>query len=160
MDARFDSRVAQRLMQMRILWAALLMSQLLFAALMVFLSSKTKLTPPFPPEIWFAFMAGVASVQAVLSFIVPKRTFRIRVTTPRPRPGDPNEANVVLNAMLPAQTSFVMAWALGESVALDGFAFGYMGGPVLWAAPFFAVAMLMHLSRFPTVDYVLSLMRE
>ena len=114
--------------------------------------------------------AGVSVANAVLSFVLPARTYEralaaIRVEVePEPEAGFEggfrqgasssnrfaNPAKALRSALGAFQTAFILSLALSESVALFGFALSRLGAPLTTAAPFFVVAWVLMGVRYPT----------
>lgn len=156
-----------RLLTPRILWAALLFSQVIYFAM---LAAGLFPRPPVPPEPAMLYgLAGAALVVAVLSWVLPAWLWRSAaartnvatkpIETPArsaayraevgPRGFADREAALTL-AMQRGFTPFILGCALNESVALFGFVLGFLGFPLLTILPFFVISWLMMLPRFPT----------
>jgi hypothetical protein len=158
-----------RLFTPRVLWAALLFSQVLY---FVMLAAPGLLevpsTPPAPVMLYG--LAGAAVVVAVVSFALPAvlqrgAAARSRLDTKPlegaavasaayraevgPRGFADREAALQLGIQL-GLTPFILGCALNESVALFGFVLGFLGEPLLVVLPFFVASWLMMLPRFPT----------
>ncbi|MGB5413418.1 MAG: hypothetical protein WBN01_02140, partial [Polyangiales bacterium] len=49
-------------------------------------------------------------------------------------------------------TMLIVALALAESVAIFGLVLGFLGAPAIVVVPFFALAWILMILRFPTKD--------
>jgi len=153
----------------RILWFAITFSTVVFVGLLLFAAPQ----PAGPPQQFFLVpaLAMAALTTIAVSFVLPAKTFqtavansRVEITevadqsssdvlpyrdAPRRRvfakPADARRRAVVI-----FQTPFILKLALTESVALHGFALGWLGFPVAAWAPFFAVAWVLFALHFPT----------
>lgn len=158
-DDNLEFRLSQGLMTMRILWGALLFSQFLFIAILAYLKTVLRMPPnPLLPVLTIG-LGVLGIVVGVASHIVPRLPFR-RIEATRPRPGDPNENDIALRMLPKAQSSLILGSALCESISLYGFMLGYLGAEWSIIAPFFAAGIVLQLSRFPSVAFILGLMRE
>jgi hypothetical protein len=156
-----------RLFTPRILWAALLFSQLVYFGLLVAPGILPR--PPAPEPVMFYGIASAALVVAVLSYALPAFLWRAAAARTNvdtkpidaparsaayraevgPRGFADREAALTL-AVQRGLTPFILGCALNESVALFGFVLGFVGFPRLWVLPFFVASWLMMLPRFPT----------
>lgn len=157
-----------RLLTPRILWAALLFSQVLYFGMLAAPGLLPR--PPVPPEpAMFYGLAGASVVVAALSWVLPALLWRSAaartnvetkpIESPArsaayradvgPRGFADREAALTL-ALQRGFTPFIVGCALNESVSLFGFVLGFVGYPLLWVLPFFLVSWLMMLPRFPT----------
>lgn len=153
----------------RILWAALLFSQVLYFGLLAAPGLLERPTTPAEPALFWP-IALVAVVVAVTSWVLPAVFWRnaFRGSAPldtQPLEGgaqsaayraemsargfvDPQKALTL--ALQRGFTPFILGVALNESVALFGFVLGFLGHSLLTVLPFFLTAWLMMLPRFPT----------
>jgi hypothetical protein len=138
---------------LRILWAALIVSQSLFLlVLWVVRWGPNGQALPLPPDpVLFTVLSGVAGGAALMSWVLPLLLFQRRAGgTPAPQPGE-SLPPPVMKRLLPAvQPAFMLAWSLSEAVSLSGFVLGFLGFPAEKFAPFFVVGIGMTVLRFPT----------
>jgi hypothetical protein len=158
-DENLEFSLSQGLMRMRVLWGALLVSQFLFLGTLAYLKTVMR-TPPHSMLSVLTIGLGVLGIGlAIASHLLPKMPFR-RLDETRPRPGDPTENEVALRMLPKAQTGLILGSALCESISLYGFALGFLGAEWTVVAPFFVAGVVLQLSRFPSVAFILGLMRE
>jgi len=120
----------------RILWAALFASTLMYLLVLEVVELQTGSsweTLLYP----FAF-AAVTSAGA--SLIAPRMMLRR---------GARDTSTVTHDGYL---TMLIVALALAESVAIFGFVLGLLGAPATVVVPFFAVAWILMVIRFPTKE--------
>lgn len=146
----------------RVLYAALVTATLLLAGLSLVVQ------PTAPQPITLAihlYMAIVAVLVAVVSFVVPAKTMatasaRVRVEVLPSAPGpdgsplparfaDPTGA--ARRAMAIAQQGFILSLALSEAISLLGFALHMLGAPLRASLPFFVTGTVLAALRFPTL---------
>jgi F0F1-type ATP synthase membrane subunit c/vacuolar-type H+-ATPase subunit K len=119
----------------RILWAALFASTLIYLLVLEVVELQTGSsweTLLYP----FAFAAATT---AGTSLIAPRM---IRRRAAGPGPGSSNDSGYL--------TTLIVALALAESVAIFGLVLGFLGGPPNVVVPFFVVAWILMIIRFPT----------
>jgi hypothetical protein len=159
----------EKLRVTRILWAAFLMSQLMFPVV-AFVMPR----PPTPAEPIVVGALGMLAVGlAVMSFVVPSRlrTLGLRrlnlevsesVAADADRFGGfyrdaaakqrafvaPTEA--LARAYPTFQTSFIFSVALSEAVTMFGLPLAAMGFSPTWFVPFFVVGALLVAIRYPS----------
>ena len=152
----------------RILWFALFGSTLIFLAIPAFLDIEDR-EPLELGTIVALALAGVGT--AVASRVVPSINHRqslkaknLQVTdqvvrdasdvlpyrdAPRQRVfADPKAAENA--AIIAHMTPFILGMALAEATAQFGFVLMFLGLPMVQALPFFVVAWILMLLRFPT----------
>lgn len=130
----------------RILWFALLVSQLVYVFILT-VSGAVPL-PAEPPDPMLPLMFGAAAFGvAVASFVVPAVLTRNLAGTVAEGDahGDPRR-----KAMSMMFTPFIISLALSEAVSIFGLIVGYLGHPIAAWAPFIASGMLLTAWRFPT----------
>jgi len=123
----------------RILWAALFASTLIYLLVLEVVEVQTggswqMLVYP---------LAFIAVTTGGASLIAPRMMFR------RPRSAastGPDDGGYV--------TTLIVALALAESVAIFGLVLGFLGAPPTIVVPFFAVAWILMIIRFPTKERV------
>jgi hypothetical protein len=163
-----------RLRTVRILWFALFSTTVLFFAMGFLLPPAS----PKPEPIMLPIFGFVALTSAVMSVVLPRkfqdqafRTRKVEIV----EAADPTAAsdvipggegpkrrvfkdrNAAIGAAFPVyQAPFILGMALCESVALFGFALGHLGFGVLERLPFFVVAWIGMLPRFPTLEKIIA----
>ena len=152
----------------RVLWAALLASQLVY--LMLLTLPGLVAVPAAPPDPQLPLvLAGAAAVIAVVSFVLPARlraASMARVALATERRPDPSARGAFREAvptheladpeamrraaLLAGFVPFVLSLALSESVSVLGLVLGFLGHePLVWA-PLIATGMLLTMARFPS----------
>jgi hypothetical protein len=159
----------QQLLVARILWASLLGSTVMLLGVAWFLSLQGSDGPAIGPSLALP-MGCMALVTAALSVGLPPRVLRQalraldlpvverpaadRLFTDRPRRArvfaEPDQAR--RRAAPAVQTSMILALALAESVAIFGLALVALRAPLSWGIPFFVVAWVLQIARFPRTD--------
>jgi len=137
---------------MQTLWGALVASHFLLGLALWFVRFGPSARPlkHAPPELFAPMFAGVAGVQAILSFVMPRYTMGIAVKNLK-LTGRPTDEQLV--KLLPAaQTGMILGLALCESITLLGFVLGFLGVQLEHFAPFFVVGLLLALTKFPGPD--------
>jgi hypothetical protein len=153
----------------RILWLALLMSQGIYLGILQMPGIVQPPTQPPDPTMLIA-LAGAALTTAVMSFLLPRilrrgaargsnietvetpgtaqsASYRAPLATAR---GFQDRDAALREGLKQGMSPFIVGLALTESIALFGFVLGFLGHPLFSYLPFFAVAWLLMLVRFPT----------
>ncbi|MFO0569735.1 MAG: hypothetical protein U0263_29060 [Polyangiaceae bacterium] len=158
----------QRMRVVRILWGALLASTFMYLVVLAFATvPQAQAVPALPPAL------GASSVVlAVLSFALPRQQAKSALSRQkfaiadvpegaesdvlpyreagktRKEFAEPERAEL---AAFPAyQTGLILGSALCEAIATFGFVLGYLRFPPWVFLPFFALAWVLFLLRFPT----------
>ncbi len=138
-------------MTMRILWAALLVSQGIYLGLVV---GQVIPPPEEPPEpVLLTGLSAAAMFSAVLSILLPRMFYRQALAGPQfaHAEGMAQGPDGVLGVALRlAFAPFIIGCALAESVAIYGLILGLIGFSLLTVAPFFAAGAMLMLVQFPT----------
>jgi hypothetical protein len=132
----------------RILWASLLMSQLIYAYLLLFAAPHPDAPPdPMLPMVLAAAAFGVA----IASFVVPAVLSRSMASQPTaPIMGHEDAAAARRRAMSARFVPFIVSLAMSEAVSIFGLVVGWLGHPLTTWAPFLVAGMLLTAWRFPT----------
>lgn len=145
----------------RIIWASLLASTFIYLFIL-----RTIPQPPAPENgtVMLIALAVVALMCAIASFVVPRivgrgglRGLGLRVV-PAPSFGDlpggttvfEDAASARQRALGVLQTSFILALALREAIAIYGLVLGFQGHPLPEYIGFFVVAWLLMGLGYPT----------
>lgn len=140
-----------QMMTPRILWAALLFSQVMYVVLLV---GGYLQVPPEPPQpILLTAISAVAMLVAALSVVLPRvlhAQAARRLAHQEPGLPDHGAAVVMRRALGLGFAPFVLSIALSEAVAIFGLVLGVIGFHLAQCAPFFAAGMMLTLIRFPT----------
>jgi hypothetical protein len=145
----------------RVLWAALLASQLVITALSLVMASPGG--GAWRSQIVVMTVLGVAD--AIASFIVPERTAatNARSRSPQMSTGEPlpggapgpltlaNPSAATRTALAIGNTALILSMALSEVVTLLGFSMHLVGAPAQVSLPFCLVGIALGGVRFPTV---------
>ncbi|MFO0649586.1 MAG: hypothetical protein U0326_25355 [Polyangiales bacterium] len=170
---------APRLKTMRIIWGALCFSVVLYPMILV-AAGHAEPSVRQPESSFIAAITVVALVVAALSVVMPKLLFpqmargrarllisEDRAITDQGQHGFRDVASSVLtrtfNDPVAAEnaafgvyfTRLILELALAEAVANFGFVLAFLGLGLKSTAPFFAVALVLQLARYPTRDTVL-----
>ncbi len=141
----------KQLQSLRIVWFAILLSTIGFAAVAVVLPSPHLRRAP-AAMLPFAF-GVVALGVAVMSFVLPATVLRQNLQRqPPPVVGDAIRMDDQLFASLfpQLQTRVILAVAMSQSVSLFGLMLNRVGFDLSRSAPFFVVGTLLIAARFPT----------
>jgi hypothetical protein len=151
----------------RVLWAALLASTVIIAALGVLLPVPSGVDAlPFLPAV----LGVVALVDAVVSFVLPARLLDQAIRANPPASGVEASAaepagfrepvperrvvhmtDAALRALLPGfQTYVILGLALSESISLFGLVLTRVGADLRLALPFFGAGTILALVRVPS----------
>lgn len=153
----------------RILWLALLVSQGIYLAILQMPGIVQPPTEP-PDPIMLLVFGGAAMMPAITSFVLPRllrraaarasrietvetagtaqsASYRAPLATTR---GFQDRDAALRTGLKQGMAPFIVSLALTESIALFGFVLGFLGHPLLSYLPFFVVAWLLMLVRFPT----------
>ena len=144
------------LSQLRIVWAALLASQGIYAAILLGGVLEAPLEPPDP--IMLPALGCVALFVAAASMLLPRYFLGQipRLLTERDRGlREHGQAALFARAIQFAATPFIIGMALAEAVGIFGLVLGALGVPHLMALPFFALSVVLMLMKFPTERGVL-----
>lgn len=153
----------------RILWLALMGSQGVYLAIVAIPGVIDRPTTPGDPTI-LVVLGGMAMLNLVMSFVLPAffgnaaaRQLRPALTDVPTAPvsasyraptgssrGFADREAALRDAVRVGMTPFIIGLALTESIATFGLVVAFMGHPWLYYLPFFAVAALLMLARFPT----------
>ncbi len=124
----------------RILWAALFASTLVYLLALEVVELQTGGSW----ETLLYPLAFAAVTTAGASLMAPRMMLRRRPA--RDTPTVTHDGGYL--------TSLIVALALAESVAIFGLVLGFLGAPPMVVVPFFAVAWLLMVIRFPTKERV------
>jgi hypothetical protein len=127
--------MANRLLVPRILWFALFLSTLIY---LYVLEVTTVQGEPSWEKLAMALSVAAIGVGAA-SLFVPR--LLLKPGAANSKKGTP-EARYV--------TSFILAMALAEAVAIYGMILGFKGAPPMVVVPFFVATWILMLIRFPT----------
>ncbi len=149
-------------MTLRVLWAAILSSMLMIAAMALVLPPSELM----PESLHLFVFAGVALGSAVMSFVVPEQVFRSTLSklelkeAPDPQApsgfgeasrikvfADPARARRVVSGAY--KTALILGLALSESIGILGLVLNRLGHPFAHSALFFAASVLLVALRFP-----------
>ena len=125
----------------RILWAALLVSTLLYLVVL-------GLTEPQGEPNWQVLLLPLGAsglTTASASLLLPRFLVRQRSAPGIEKASSDDAAGAYL-------VSLVVAMALAESVAILGLVLGFRGAPTTAVLPFFVVTWVLMLIRFPTQE--------
>jgi hypothetical protein len=172
---------AERLLPARIIWGAISFSPALLL-LVLHLTRRAGQAPATAPEptLFYAIAATAVSVAGASAFLprllrgqtlagarlevveqVDERDAvgMFRQSAPKIRVfADPTLARA--RAFGAFQVALIIGLALGEAVALFGFVLGFLGFPLPQVLPFWAVAWLLMLPRFPTAKAAIAPLEE
>ena len=126
----------------RILWAALLGSTLIYVAV---LELAAKSGEPHWEFLMLPLSTGAVTTAAA-SLAVP------RIMVRRHRSGRDRDDSSLPEAAGAYLIALIVALALAESVAIFGLVLGLLGAPPKVVMPFFAVAWVLMLIRFPSQE--------
>jgi hypothetical protein len=160
--------VAQRLRVLKILWLAPLLSLVAYAAVLFQLRAPwhppaLPSAPGLSPSALLGALALCAIAAAVASFVVPPVVLRmtLRKLGGSSRPEDSlggvsGDASSRLSErdVKVYTTPFLLGIALSESVAVSGFALGFVGYRATLFAPFFVAGAVLMLVRYPSAARV------
>ena len=121
----------------RILWAALFASTLIYLVVLELVEVQTGAswqTLVYP-------LAFVAATTGGASLLLPRFMHK------QSQSGDS-----AIQKQSRYLTTLILALALAESVAIFGLVLGFLGAPATVVVPFFAVAWILMLVRFPTQE--------
>jgi hypothetical protein len=156
----------QKLMTMRILWAALLTGTVMFLVVGYIVTSQRSPVPQPEPSL-LAVLGVTAIGLAVGSVTLPPFLLRQALRSldltisdaPSPGPSntrrrarrflDPAAARLALISR--AQAPFIVGMALAEAVALHGFVLWFLEFELTLVLPFFVACWGLMLSKFPRV---------
>ncbi len=164
---------------MRILWFALLAAALMYMGIGYGLLPKLT-TVPQNPEMLPVF-AGVSLVLAVMSFLMPRMTYkqavqaanvkieeeiassafpnRYREAMPKRAVfAEPKAAAGLAFALF--QAPFILSLALSEAIGLFGLVLSQLGFGITMSLPFFLVGAVLVAIRFPQQSTVLSMFEQ
>jgi hypothetical protein len=165
--------MAARLQMVRILWAALFASSLMFLFMITSHIARDEHAhlSPHMPELLGALSFGIA----ILSIVLPARGFdaglRAMDVKLENEIGEPvgsfresapvqkliaKPHDTVVAAFAKFQTPFILGMALAQSINLFGFTLGFMGAHPYAYAPFFALGLGLMASKFPRLVTITS----
>lgn len=164
---------------LRVLWAALLGSNVVYVAVSEVLRAQRPLDAPPVDLTMVGALAVAALITAVVSVFLPGRLLRAAARVaplatrtrldPDPDPfaaaqgfrrppptatawDDPSAARDA--ALRAYRAPFIVGMALAESISIHGLVLAVLGAPRLAVAPFFALGVALQLARFPTEERV------
>lgn len=147
----------------RIMWLALLISQCVYAALLN-VPGLIEVAPTPPPIVIRVVLGGAALAMAVASFLVPRFLWRSAMRQSSYRaPQDSSrrhDEDALRQGMKLGMTPFIVGLALNESVAIFGLVLGFLGEHWFFTSPFFLLAIVLMLARFPTEQTFVAPLRE
>lgn len=137
----------------RIMWLALLVSQVIYAVLLNVPGLMETAPQPPPAAMRYGF-AAFALMAAIASFVVP--SFLWSAALKRSPYGGAQDTSrghddvALKHGMRLGMTPFILGLALNEAVAIFGLILGILGEPWPFTTPFFAAALVLMFIRFPT----------
>ncbi len=149
------------ILQVRIVWAALLGSQALYLYLLV---SGVFETPPEPPApIMLTVVSAVAMVNGMASIFLPR--FLLGQALGRMSEHDralvqQGRDAILRRAFTMGFPAYIIGIALAEAVAIFGLVLGVMGFTLMTVLPFFAAGAVLTLTKFPTEGRFLAPLEE
>jgi hypothetical protein len=152
---------ARAMKTVRILWGALLFSNVLLGVVTVLAPSQAR----HPPELTSVEMLAAAALAvAVASFVVPARmratylaASRAETTPAEPTPTGAGPARfahpdqAARRAMGGALTPFILSMALSEAVSIVGLQLHMLGAAMTVSTPFIVAGTVLAAVRFPTL---------
>ncbi|MDH3654114.1 MAG: hypothetical protein OEN21_07595 [Myxococcales bacterium] len=123
----------------RILWAALFASTLIYLVILEVVQLQTGGSW----QLLVYPLAFIAVTTAGASLMAPRLMLRRRASDASAGSDDGGYL-----------TTLIVALALAESVAIFGLVLGFLGAPATVVVPFFAVAWILMMVRFPTKERV------
>jgi hypothetical protein len=131
----------KNLFTLRILWAAITCSTLMFLLVL----TVAQLPPQTPvPVMVPAF--GVTALGCIgAGIVIPRMALK-------------QPAHTIQGSLVRFQTAAILGLALTEAVALFGFVLGYLGFAPIMFMPFFVVAWLIFILRFPRATHPLGML--
>lgn len=159
--------LTQQMKVVRILWAALTVSNVLIGVVTVVSHSSSRQAPD--PSVQYVLFAAAIGA-AVASFVLPARAqaqflrnVRVEVLPPEPGPMGTGSSARFANpevaarrAFTGALTPFILSMALSEVPSMVGLSFYTLGGPLGIALALVAAGTLLAASRFPTAARLLA----
>ena len=147
----------------RIMWLALLVSQGIYLTLLN-VPGLIEVAPEPPPAVMRFVLMGVALLVAVASFVVPRILWasalkRTAYRAPQDTARSHDEA-ALRQGMKLGMAPFILGLALNEAVAIFGLVLGFLGEGWLFTTPFFVLAIVLMLVRFPTEETFVGPLRE
>lgn len=137
----------------RIMWLALLVSQVIYAALLN-VPGVMEIAPQPPPAGMRYGLAAFALLAAIASFAVPRLLWSAALkASPYQGAQDTSRGHdeaALKHGMRLGMPPFILGLALSETVAIFGLISGVLGEPWPVTTPFFATSMGLMLVRFPT----------
>jgi hypothetical protein len=151
-----------RLQTARVLWAALLASDVVFTILGLTLPANAGTPPPTYVPMFWVLALGIA----VTSFVLParqaaalSRATEMEKVPGRPLPGTQLPTVVFADPALAGSRAFaigstllILSMALSEAVCLFGFALHLVGGPTAATLPLSLFGVVLAAVRFPTLE--------
>jgi len=135
------------------MWLALLMSQGMYLTLLN-VPGLIDVSPVPPPAMTRFLLAAMALSVAVASFVVPRLLWNsaLKQTSYRAPQDTAREHDdaALGQGMKLGMVPFILGLALNEAVAIFGLVLGFLGEHWYFTTPFFALAIVLMLVRFPT----------
>lgn len=166
----------QQLLTARILWGALLASNLAYVVILQVLRSGSSMPPPTPIVTLLPMLALLGVVNLAMSFALPRVFYARAASAYRPAVREDVAADPLgargfrtaaaservfaepeaarQQALAVFMTPFILGMALAESVSIFGLVLGFLGGHYREVLPFFALGVLAQVVRFPTAEGV------
>lgn len=173
-----------RLFVMRVLWGALCFSVVVYPGILV-LTGHSQPGPREPDQVMVNALSAMACVMTAMSLLFPRALFAraakaaadglFREEREAVDGGQHGFREVATSVMVrsftdPAaaetkafavfNTRLILELAFAEAIANFGFVLGFLGLGVVRVLPFFFVALVLQLLRFPTRNGVLSAFEE
>lgn len=136
--------------QPRVIWAALLASQGIYAFIMFGHFLEVPSEPPDP--IMLPVLGGVAAMVAVMSFVLPRVLGRpaVAAAVADIRHRELQLPEIRKRAFMMGFTPFILSIALSEAVGIFGLVLFAVGYPLTTALVFTAASVVLIAVRFPT----------
>lgn len=141
---------------MKIIWAALLGSQILYGSLLPTIIQENE-----PQELNIPIVIALsvmALLMCILAFVISKWIFKMAKNQILKDHGE--RPNYSMETLIPYyQTGFILRLAMIESCALMGFALAVMHKRMELYYPFVALSVGLYLMNFPTEEKVRSALK-
>ena len=130
----------------RLIWAALLASNLMYA-LVLFVQFKDLISNPFPSSdpLLFPLMA-ISTMALAIAMILPKALFLRAKVKLDAGPQPPSDQQLMTNFFTP----WVIRMAMLESISIYGFVLAMKSQAPIAFVPFGALSILTQVSQYPT----------
>ena len=154
-----DQRLQAQMQPMRVLWGAMLFSQLMLFGVLIYLRTTgfKAMSTGVPLETMTYGAAGIALIPAMAWFFLPDSLNKAFKERTREKMRSKSDIEKMLMALPQARVTMILGCALAEAISLLGLWLGLMGQELMLVAPFFLLGLMLVSLKIPSENTIRSL---